>query len=281
MPGSTFPGQFETNERAHSQSEHCYTFARGAVLWRYTDQPQDVTIDGVTYRAAVIRHSDYARDDETAAGELTITMAIDTPIVAALHGLLNGLPITLTIRQTHRAGVGGVTPTPKVRYKGHVTARTLAGGTCEFKIASIAALLERPLLRMIAAPTCQYTVYGPGCGKDPAAFTTPGCVITGLSGRDVTVTEAGLQSDGYYTAGYLVVESPSTAAGERCFIAAHVGTTLTLLHDPTPGLAVADTIAITAGCDGLEATCDTKFSNIDHFGGFPRVPVVNPFNQAS
>jgi hypothetical protein len=39
MPGSTFPGQFELNERANAQPVHCYTFARGLTLWHYTDQP--------------------------------------------------------------------------------------------------------------------------------------------------------------------------------------------------------------------------------------------------
>lgn len=280
MSGSTIPGQFETNERANSQPITCYTFARGAVLWRYTDAPIDVTLSGVTYRAAVISHSDFERDNETAAGELTITTSDATPIVAALDGLLNGLPITLTIRQTHRSGVGGVTPTTAVRYKGHVTARTLANGACEFQIASIAALLDRPLLRMLAAPTCQYTVYGPSCLVDPAPFTTTGCAISAISGRVLTVADAASQVDGYYTAGYLVIET-GTATGERCFIAAHVGSALTLLHDPPSSLTTADTIAITAGCDGLEATCIAKFANIDHFGGFPRVPVVNPFDQAS
>lgn len=280
MPGSTFPSQFETNERANAQPLKCYTFARGAVFWRYTDAPVDVTLSGVTYRAAVISHSDFARDDETAAGELTVTTSSETPIVSALDGLLGGLPITLTIRQTHRSGVGGVSPITKVRYKGHVTARTLTAGTCEFKIASIAALLDRPLLRMIAAPTCQHTVYGPGCGVDPAPFTNTGCVISAIVGRVLTVADAASQADDYYTAGYGVVET-GTAAGERCFFSGHTGSALTLLHDPPLGLTTADTIAITAGCDGLEATCIAKFANIDHFGGFPRVPVVNPFDQAS
>jgi hypothetical protein len=65
MPGSTIPGQFETNERANAQPVHCYTFARGSTLWHYTDQPTDFTVSGVTYRAAVIKHTDLSRDEES------------------------------------------------------------------------------------------------------------------------------------------------------------------------------------------------------------------------
>jgi uncharacterized phage protein (TIGR02218 family) len=278
MPGSTIPTQFETNERSDSQPVHCYTFVRGTTVWRYTDQAEDVTLSSVTYRAAAIAHSEFARDDEGAAGEITVTLSTETPIVADLNGKMSGPPITLTIRQTHRSGVGGVTPVTAVRYKGHLTARRLAGGVCELTVASISSLLERPLLRWIAAPTCQKTVYSPECGVDPSAFTVTGKAVTVISGRTLTITDADANGDDYYTAGYLVIET-GTAAGERLFIQSQVGTAVTLLHDPPPGLVVTNTVALTAGCDGVEATCDTKFANIDHFGGFPRVPVINPFDQ--
>jgi hypothetical protein len=280
MPGSTIPGQFEANERANAQPVHLYTFARGNSLWHYTDQPEDVTVSSVVYRAAAITHSEFARDDETAAGEVTITCSAETPIVAALDGLLVGAtPITATIRQTHRSGVGGVTPTTAVRYSGWVTSRTLTPGACAFAVGSITALLDRPLLGPTCGLSCNHTVYRIGCGVDPSLYTNTGCAITTIAGRVLTVADAALEADGYYTAGYAVVETGS-ATGERCFIVDHTGTALTLLHDPPTGLTNAHTLAITAGCDGLEATCDTKFANLDHFGGFPRVPSVNPFVQA-
>jgi uncharacterized phage protein (TIGR02218 family) len=235
-----------------------------------------VTVDSVTYRAAAIAHGAIERSDESAGGELSITMSDLTPIVDEVR--VAGLPIIVTVRQTHRSGVGGVTPVTVVRFKGHVAARTIAGGECEFRVASLTSLLERPLLRVIASPTCNHTVYGPGCAVDPTPFTTTACAITTISGLVLTVADAALEADGYYTAGYLVVES-GTAAGERAFIAGHTGSSLTLLTAVPTGLTTADTIAITAGCDGLEATCAAKFSNLDRFLGFPRMPVVNPFDK--
>jgi uncharacterized phage protein (TIGR02218 family) len=279
MPGSNFPGQFELNERANAQPVHCYTFARGGTLWHYTDQPADVTVDGVTYRAAVISHSPYERDEETASGELTITMSAETPIVSELNGEFDGPPISLIIRQTHRSGVGGVSPTTAVRYSGWATLRTLNGGVCELTVGSITSLLDRPLLRWVCGATCNKVVFGMECGLDPAPYTASGCTVSAISGQTVTVPDAALQPDGYYTAGYLVIES-GPAAGRQAHIESHVGSTLVLMHDAPAALTTADTVAITAGCDGLEATCETKFNNIDYFGGFPRVPSVNPFEQA-
>lgn len=272
---------FTSNETADSQPVFCYTFVRANQVWRYTDQPDDVTVDGVTYRAAVISHGDLQRDEETAAGEVTVTCALATPIVAALGDVIRyGATITCTIRQTHASGIGGVgTPVTAVRFKGVVQARKLSGVACAFTVANLAGVLERPLLRVITSPTCNNAIYDRRCGVDPSLYTTTGCAITDITGSVLTVADAALQADGYYTAGPALVES-GTAAGERLMIADHTGDQLTLLHAPPTGLAVGDTLAISAGCDGLEATCIAKFDNQEFFLGFPRVPVTNPFTKA-
>lgn len=281
MPGTTFPTQFTSNERANSRPVHLYTFARGDSQWRYTDAPEDITVSSVTYRAAEIAHDILQQDTESAAHECTVTTAQVTPVVTALDALgLAGLPVTCTIRQTHTAGIGGVvTPATAVRFKGVVQSRTLRDGSCQFVVGSLASVFDRPLLRVIAQPTCNWTVYGRECGVDPAGFTNTGCAISAISDLELTVADAALEADGYYTAGYATVET-GPAAGERLYIRDHTGTALTVLNALPPGLTTAHTLAITAGCDGLEATCETKFANLDYFGGFPRVPTLNPFTKA-
>jgi uncharacterized phage protein (TIGR02218 family) len=272
---------FATNDAQNAQPVSCYTFVRRDQVWRYTDQPEDVTVDGVVYRAAVIAHGDLQKDDESAAGEVPVTCAVSTPIVAALDDVIRSGPkVICTIRQTHRSGVGGVvTPASAVRFKGVVQSRRIAGGDCTFTVASLAGVLEKPMLRVITSPTCNNAIYDRLCGVDKTLYETTGCVITDIVGSVLTVAEAALQADGYYTAGPLVVEDGS-AAGERLFVADHTGDQLTLLHPPPAALAIGDAVTLYAGCDGTEATCDAKFANLDYFLGFPRVPVTNPFVKA-
>lgn len=272
---------FATNERANSQPVYYYTFARGARLWRYTDQPADVTIDGVTYRAAVISHSALERSDESAAGDVVVTCAAVTPVVPELDAIgLNGPPIIVTIRQTHRAGVGGVSsPVPVVRFKGSVSARSFKAGACEFRVASLASLFERPILRVIAGPMCNHAVYDRGCGVDPALWTTTGVEITAIVGRTLTVSAGTIPADDYWTAGPVLVET-GDAAGERAFVERQVSDQVTLLHVPPPGLAVGDTVAIAKGCRGTMAAC-IEFNNLDYFLGFPFMPTTNPFDKVT
>lgn len=270
---------FSGNEAVNGQPVFLYTFARVATVWRYTDQPADVTVSGVTYRAAVIAHEALERNAETAAGTVTVTCADATPIVAALSTLgLQGPPITCTIRQTHRAGVGDVvTPATAVRFKGVVQGRERTAGRCTFTLASVAAAFERPLLRVIASPTCNNAVYDDRCGVDKSLWQTSACEVTAMAGRTITVAEAALQADGYYTAAPITVEDGS-AAGEYLFVESHVGDELTLLHVPPGTLAVGDHVSLFKGCKGTEAAC-IEFDNLERFLGFPRMPTVNPFEK--
>lgn len=271
---------FDTNEVRNAQPVFLYTFARGDQVWRYADQPADVTVDGVAYRAAVIAHDVLQRDEETAAGAVSVTCADDTPVVAGLSVTgLQGTRITCTIRQTHRAGVGGVTvPVTAVRFKGVVQGRKRENGACTFTLDSVAAMFERPILRVLTAPTCQNTIYDGRCGVDKTLWQTGGCEITDITGNVLTVAEAALNADGYYTAAPLVVEDGS-AAGEQLFVESHVGTTLTLIHPPPGTLAVGDHVTLYRGCDGSETSC-IAFGNQEWFMGFPRVPTVNPWEKA-
>jgi len=40
-------------------------------------------------------------------------------------------------------------------------------------------------------------------------------------------------------------------------------------------------VKIYPGCDRVRATCESKFDNLDNFGGFPWIPTKNPFGGSS
>lgn len=259
---------------------HLFDVSRGLGVWRYTDAPADVTVGGVTYRAAAISRGEVRRSEEDAHGELQITLASATPLAATL--MSDGLgrrPIAVRVRAVHVASEGAVGATPAdpvVVFTGTVRARRVddAEGTCTLTVGSLLAALERPILRVITSPTCNNAVYDQLCGVDPALFSTEG-TVGAISGRTVTVAEAADQADGYYTGGLLRI-------GTRLFfVERHTGESLTVPFGDVPDTAlVGEACTITAGCDGTEATCIARFNNLRRFRGFPRVPAVNPWDDA-
>lgn len=257
---------------------HLYDFARGATVWRYTDAPADVSVGGVTYRAAAIERGGLSRTMEGAHGELVLHLALETPLAAdLLAGGLTRVPLTVRVRAQHLASTGaiGATPAaPAVLFVGAVKRRVVddGAGRCTLHVASLLATLERPILTVITSATCNNAVYGEHCGVNIADFSTAGTVAA-IDGRTVTVAAASAQASGYYTAGLLIAE------GRRYFIERHAGDKLRLTETPAATLTVGDACTIAAGCDGLRSTCHFRFNNVRHFRGFPLVPRVNPFDD--
>lgn len=132
-------------------------------------------------------------------------------------------------------------------------------------------------------PTCNLQVYSTRCGVDTADFTDT-VTVSAVNGLTITVTGMPSVADGWYNGGYI-----TDASGTKRHIELHVGNDLTLLLDLN-GLAVSDSIDLTAGCDGHHTTCRSKFfpaggslvsgvGNIRNFLGFFTSPDRNIFKD--
>ncbi len=50
-------------------------------------------------------------------------------------------------------------------------------------------------------------------------------------------------------------------------------------YQPLPVTAVGDAVTLIAGDQKTVAVCRDRFANVNHFGGFPRLPERNPLIQ--
>ncbi|WP_303678184.1 phage BR0599 family protein [Ralstonia mannitolilytica] len=66
------------------------------------------------------------------------------------------------------------------------------------------------------------------------------------------------------------------SAGAQRMIVASSGGAVTL-SAPIPGLKAGDAFEAYPGCDHTLTTCAAKFGNQLNYGGFPFIPVKNPF----
>ena len=117
-------------------------------------------------------------------------------------------------------------------------------------------------------------LYGFGCGLSQAAWEV-GTTILAADKHTVTTAEADLQPDGYYVGGILRLEG----GGQR-MITGHTGPVLTLSRS-LDGLSPGKLAKISPGCDHSKAQCVDKFNNLVNFGGFPYIPLKNPFSGSS
>lgn len=115
------------------------------------------------------------------------------------------------------------------------------------------------------------------CGIDleSGAFKTS-TVITAINGRQSVTTNllAGF-ADRWFDYGRAIWTSGQRVGKSDRIISqvAHNGETALGLGEPVEDwVSIGDTLTLYAGCDRRFATCQTKFSNIANFRGFPHIP---------
>lgn len=314
---------FQTNETATtSRPVELYTFARavGAAsrVWRYAASDADVTLEGLTYRAATIDRTTIQRETDAGRTTLRVTVPRVVPVAADLladgaGGPLGGTPgaaeapLTVTIVRVHRDAAGAVSSVdadrrvvfgPGVVQQVRVSGE--ADGDVEFTVASAHAQLARPSLRVLLQRGCNWSLGDARCGLDVESAGYAWGATAGASGVDaigptlevtlgvtpaVYAVGSAVEQATWFDGGTLVVGSGATL--ERIPIvratipdvAAPTTATLALLRG-SAALAAGAALVLLPGCARTLAACRDKFGNARRFGGFPDLPQRNPLRES-
>jgi uncharacterized phage protein (TIGR02218 family) len=150
--------------------------------------------------------------------------------------------------------------------------------TAEAQCQSFIFLLNQQMPRVLIQPPCHWELYGPGCTVSRSAYTVANRVGAGSTQASVTAANAITQVSGYFTEGVLLFTSGNNV-NLSTLVKVHAGQVLQLSPSLLFPVAAGDTFEISAGCDHLMSTCQTKFNNVINFGGAPFIP--NPENAIS
>lgn len=119
---------------------------------------------------------------------------------------------------------------------------------------------------------CTHTVYDTGCTLSKATFTVSGTVgtVTSNSQFNTNLTKA----DHYFELGVLTFTSGANA-GYSATVKSYLNASgaLQVVFPFPKTVATGDAFTIYPGCDLLQSTCTSKFSNLAHFKATPYVPV--------
>lgn len=241
-----------------------YRFVLGAERWLYTSAQRAQSHLGESYLPAAISRSGIEQSSELARAGIEVTVARDAAVARQFVAAAPDGVLGLTLYRLHE-GDGEVVTI----WKGRVTGVTMAGSSARLQCEPIATSLRRAGLRARYQLLCRHALYSSGCGALKSAHRVDGSVAS-VTGVSVQVAAAASRPDGHFVAGYL-----SSSAGRR-MIVGHVGITLTL-SAPLIGLSSGLPVELYAGCDHTLGTCDGRFDNGDNFGGFPWIPIKNPF----
>ena len=240
---------------------------------RTTSGDRDVTVAGKLYQAFTTSRDSF--DDEgnpDDAKQLTIKVPRDHPFILAFdQGEFPGM-VAVRIKRLHLNDPDLGTFN---MWSGRLVGVSFEPPWMSLGCEKIATSLSRTGCRIRYMRQCPHTLYMPRCWVDKQAFKATSTVLN-LSANKAEVTLSWLlsQQPGYYVGGILEL------GGASRFTIAQNGYTLTLSR-PLLTLAANAKVDIYPGCDRLAATCNSKFNNLDNYGGFDYIPPKGPFEGVS
>lgn len=261
----------ETSKASGSPVE-LYEFRRGSDFWRYTSAAYDIEFQSKPYEAVAMQRTSLDLGGEMGRANLTVTFPRDIAVADTFRVSPPTEVMTLTVYRQH---VGD--SEFAVAWLGRVLNAAWRGGQVELHCEPVFTSLKRSGLRRHYQRACPHTLYTSDCGALADTFRVNGSV-TGISGLVVSVGAAGGYPAGHFNGGYLEWDGPANV--ERRMIVSHSGAALTLASLPI-NLVGGQSVRAFPGCDHtLGAGGCAKFSNVPNYGGWPYIPLKNPFNAA-
>ncbi|HAZ61182.1 MAG TPA: hypothetical protein DCY89_06390 [Gammaproteobacteria bacterium] len=254
----------------------CWRAARrDGRVYGFTDNAQDLQIDGTTYQAA----AGYT----PSAVATNASLAIDA---LEVEGLLDSAQIT------EADLAGGLWDHAEIEIfqvnytdltQGRLWLRRGRLGEVRSTRASFTAELHGMMQALsttigeIYSPTCRADLGDARCGVHLAPMTETG-TVTGVTSRE-RFTASGLTvTPGHFAQGRLTWTAGANTTMQM-EVKAHSGGDVTLALAMPFAVAVGDTFTVQPGCDKRLATCRDRYSNVIRFRAEPHVPGIDAITR--
>lgn len=254
-----------------------YHFYGGAMNWYFTSADEDLTVGGIVYVSTQIQRDTVSETQEMNQLPISVDLPTDNPIAVMFGFYPPTAVIELDIRRYHRSDGNAI-----LFWTGRVLNSEYKGVTTSLHCEPASTSVKRLGLRRYYQRQCPHILYGPACGLNKSDYKTTATVM-GHTGLMVTLNQA--FAENAYAGGMLSWE---TAFGTQWrFIYANSNSTPTLQvnlpfmgddDDYHRGLPVGTVVSIYPGCQHTMTDCVARFNNINNYGGFPYIPMSNPFN---
>ena len=248
--------------------------AGNSVVAAITSAVDRVVFDGNTYIPTAVKRSKIISRPDLLQNRVTLQLSAHTQLgLDLLAEVNNNLAHRLIIYR-------GYAPDFDQIWAGSLTEQSASGEVITITYGGGGISLRQLGERRPFQRRCPFVLYDSRtCRATPQIATARVSVINAT--KDILLlTGLGSSEVGYYTGGVLCPSSVySRDNAENSFISSHnkAGASDQLRLTTPVNLSRGDTVSVLAGCDRTWQTCYGKFNNIINFGGFPYLPLENPY----
>ena len=252
------------------QEVELYAFASNSAQFFLTPHEFDVDLDDDLYLSLPIERNELALGAEAAKSALELKLPPSCDLVRhLLASSLTGDTTSVTLRIGRRDTWSDYWWLSGTRWMGRVLGVEVAHDQARVRCESAQVSLKRIGLRRLYSRNCSHVLYSAACGAAPI---TASAFVLDVYGRNVELDDGVPGSvSGGLAGGWL-----QTPDGARHMIVSEGGSSVELLYPAA--IAPGTEVLLTVGCDHSTATCQSRFANLDNYGGFPAIPVKNPFS---
>jgi uncharacterized phage protein (TIGR02218 family) len=269
-----------------------FSLLNGAGSLYYTSSDWPLKFNGNTYQTAmnsgvVIDRKGSKAKIKWNIGTHVNTLAIDVLannakvngqdfFAAVKQGVFDGATVTFYRAYWNRTTsfMNPILPVGVVQmFAGHVAQIDSSRSKVTFTIKDYMDLLNIQLPRNLYQGGCLNTLYDTACTLNANSFMETGGVTSGSSASVVNNTTL-TGTTGVYDQGKITFTSGLNNGISRSVKQYINGSPTTIaLLSPFPNTpANGDTFKVFQGCNKTQSTCNTKFSNLINFRGFPYIP---------
>ncbi len=284
---------FDTFEESieDGQPQEMFLFTNLEESFKYTSGQQQITFAGNTFIPTPISRTEQDIESEQRQRSMAIKLPITDPFVQRYITTVPASIDKLKIFRQHSTDLP--TPETQLLFDGFVTNVSFVENEAKVNVVSAGSELEKGIPLQTFRNPCNFILYGTRCAVDETDFKM-NVVVTAISADGLTVTVDGgsnvLPNTGLELSAQVTAEADFFLGGfiVRGGIEHRMVLTMTDLGGnsvaievliPFQTIETTTTLELFAGCDHQFPTCIAKFANTERYGGFPFVPLKNPFQS--
>lgn len=248
-----------------------FRLTEGTVVSTFTSSNEAETYNGELYTPRVVGRSEISDTSQISKASLDVTFAIgDTLGQHLLNSSIDSV-VRLDLFAKNEDD------TVEAIFRGRIRTMAPSDKNNKATFESVFSSNRRMGARPVYQRTCRHAVYGPGCKLVLNDHKTNANVIA-MSDDGLSLVLSISPATGLYNAGIIGMSD-----GTMRYITSQVGNTFVIIRasdtlnaDFAPDNTAA--VWVAPGCTQTEDICFTRFNNLDNFGGWSSIPLIDPIS---
>jgi len=265
-PSAAYDNKENAIKRQPAELFHIYDSS--SIDEYYTNGDVAVVYGGHTWNPAVIKREQIEYNSDLNNSQLTITVDYLNPVVFYYISYNPPRTVWVEVYKLHR----DLPLETDILFVGVISQVEISGNSAKVLVSGFEGFFEKSVCPKRFQRQCQHQLGDSKCTIDLESYKYS-LTCNSVSTDGLTLTMSGSTTENILVLGFIKNETDDWT--ESRMIVYNVGTSVKIRY-PFGESIVGKACTLYYGCSGDITVCRDSFNNLDHFLGFPYIPIDNP-----